>query len=177
MAETAKSRIVLLTGEGKGKTTSALGMVLRAVGHGQRVCVLHFIKRRGDTGESRALAMLPGVEVHLCGEGFVFEKSGAVFERHVRAAEKGLRLAAERLRDPAFGMVVLDEVCGAVAHGLLSAESVCAAVAGAAPSTVVVLTGRDACPALIGLADTVSRIECVKHGMDNGWPARPGVEL
>jgi len=177
MAEMAKNRIVVITGDGKGKTTSALGMVLRAVGHGQRACVLHFIKRRGDTGESQALAMLPGVEVHLCGEGFVLEKAGPVFERHVRAAEKGLRLAAEKLRDPAFGMVLLDEVCGAVAHGLLSADAVCAAVAGAAPSTTVVLTGRDACPALVGLADTVSLIACVKHGMESGWPAQPGVEF
>ncbi len=177
MGPVPKNRIVLLTGDGKGKTTSALGMVLRAVGHGQRVCVLQFIKRRGDTGEARALAKLPGVEVHLCGEGFVRVKDGPVFERHARAAEAGLRLSAEKLRDPSFGMVVLDEVCGAVAHGLLSERAVCEAVAQAAPSTTLVLTGRDACPALIGLADTVSRIECVKHGMDNGWPERPGVEL
>lgn len=177
MKETKKNRIVLITGEGKGKTTSALGMALRAVGHGQRVCVLHFIKRRDDTGESRALTSLPGLEVHLCGEGFILEKAGAAFERHVRAAENGLQLAAEKLRDPAFGMVVLDEVCGAVAYGLISADAVCAAVAGVAPGTIVVLTGRDACPELVELADTVSRIVCVKHGMEQGWSAQQGVEF
>ena len=177
MAGQKKNRIVLMTGEGKGKTTAALGMALRAVGHGRRVCVLQFIKRCSDTGEARALALLPGTELHLCGQGFVMAKSGPVFEAHARAAEDGLRLAAQKLRDPAFGMVVLDEVCGAVAHGLLTAQAVREAVESAAPGTTVVLTGRDACAELIGLADTVSRIACVKHGMDAGWPSQEGVEL
>lgn len=177
MNRPAKNRIVLLTGAGKGKTTSALGMVLRAVGHGQRVCVLQFIKRRVDTGEVRAFGKLPGVEIHVCGEGFVMVRSGPVFEKHARAAREGLRLAALKLRDPAYGMVVLDEVCGAVAYGLLTAQAVREAVEAAAPGQTVVLTGRDACQELIGLADTVSRIECVKHGMDAGWSAQDGVEL
>ncbi len=177
MKQTAKNRIVLITGEAKGKTTAALGMVLRAVGHGQHVCVLQFIKRRGDTGEARALAKLPEVELHVCGEGFVVAKVGPAFEAHVRAAQTGLQLAVRKLQDPSFGMVVLDEVCGAVAHGLLTPQAVREALEAAVPGITVVLTGRDACPELIGLADTVSRIECVKHGMEAGWPAQKGVEL
>jgi len=177
MKQTAKNRIVLITGDGKGKTTAALGMVLRAAGHGLRVCVVQFIKGRGDTGEARALAGVPGVELHLCGEGFVRAQSGPAFESHARAAAAGLQLAARKLNDPAFGMVVLDEVCGAAALGLLDPHAVRTAIEGAAPGTVIVLTGRDACPELIGLADTVSRIDCVKHGMDSGWPAQAGVEL
>ncbi|MEI7900003.1 MAG: cob(I)yrinic acid a,c-diamide adenosyltransferase [bacterium] len=176
MKQTVKNRIVLITGDGKGKTTAALGMVLRAVGHGLRVCVVQFIKRRSDTGEMRALAVLHGVELHLCGEGFVLTKAGPVFEAHVRAAEAGLLLAAEKLNDPAYGMVVLDEVCGAVAEGLLTAPAVRTAIGHAAPRTVVVLTGRDACQELVDLADTVSRIDCVKHGMADGWLAQEGVE-
>lgn len=177
MKHTAKNRVVLITGDGKGKTTAALGMVLRAAGHGLRVCVVQFIKRLGDTGEAKALAGVPGVELHLCGEGFVRAKSGTAFEAHVRAAKAGLLLAAQKLNDPAYGMVVLDEVCGAVAHGLLDPHAVRRAIEGAAPGTVIVLTGRDACPELIDLADTVSRIDCVKHGLDAGWPAQAGVEL
>lgn len=177
MQQMLKNRIVLITGEGKGKTTAALGMALRAAGHGQRVCVVQFIKQCGDTGEARALAGVSGVELHLCGEGFVMVKSGRVFEAHAQAAEAGLRLAAQKLSDPAYGMVVLDEVCGAVACGLLAASAVHEAIQGAAPGTVIVLTGRDACQELIDLADTVSRIDCVKHGMDSGWPAQKGVEL
>lgn len=177
MKKTAKNRIVLITGEGKGKTTAALGMVLRAVGHGLRVCVVQFIKRRSDTGEARALAGVSGVEVHLCGEGFLRARSGPVFATHARAAGAGLRLAAQKLSDPTYGMVVLDEVCGAVAYGLLEPQAICSAIEGAAPGIVIVLTGRDACQELIDLADTVSRIACVKHGMDAGWPAQEGVEL
>jgi cob(I)alamin adenosyltransferase len=177
MKKTAKNRIVLITGDGKGKTTAALGMVLRAVGHGLRVCVVQFIKRRGDTGEARALAGLASVEVHLCGEGFFRGQAGSNLEAHTRAAEEGLRLAAQKMSDPGYSMVVLDEVCGAVAHGLLDAQAVRAAIEGAAPGTVIVLTGRDACQDLIDLADTVSRIACLKHGLDVGWAAQEGVEL
>ncbi len=177
MKQKRKNRIVLITGDGKGKTTAALGMVLRAVGHGLRVCIVQFLKQRGDTGEARALAGVSGVELHLCGEGFLRVKAGPVFEAHTRAALAGLQLAAQKLSDPAYGMVVLDEVCGAVALGLLTAAAVSAAVEGAAPGKVIVLTGRDACQELVEIADTVSRIECVKHGMAVGWPAQAGVEL
>jgi len=177
MGRSGANRVIVITGEGKGKTTAALGLALRASGHGLRVCVLHFIKNRGDTGEARALAALPGAEAHRCGLGFMRERSGPVFEAHARAAREGLRLAAAKLRDPAFGLVVLDEVCGAVALGLLPVEAVCAAVAGAAPGTIIVLTGRDAAPELTELADTVSRITCVRHGLDAGWPAQAGVEF
>ena len=172
-----KNRIVLITGDGKGKTSSALGMVLRAVGHGQRVCVIQFIKNRQDTGEARALALLPGVETHLCGEGFVLPEGGPSLDAHKRAAGAGLALAAQKLSDPAVGMVVLDEVCGAVALGLLGAQAVCETLKAAASDKVIVLTGRDACQELVGVADTVSRVECVKHGMNEGWPAQKGVEL
>ena len=172
-----KNRIVLITGDGKGKTTSALGMVLRSVGHGQRVCVIQFIKSRRDTGEARALALLPGVEAHLCGEGFVLPGGGPSHGTHKRAAEAGLELAAQKLRDPSLGMVVLDEVCGAVALGLVEAPAVCEILKSAVPEKVIVLTGRDACKDLIEMADTVSRVECVKHGMNEGWLAQKGVEL
>ena len=177
MIRQKKNRIVLVTGDGKGKTTAALGMVVRAAGHGMRVCVVQFIKQQRNTGESRALALLPGVELHVCGQGFVTTAAGAAFDSHAQAAREGLRLAAEKLRDPAYGMVVLDEVCGAVSCGLLKAQEVREAIQDAAPGTAVVLTGRNACPDLIGMADTVSRVECVKHGYEAGWPAQPGVEL
>ena len=172
-----KSRMVLITGDGKGKTSSALGMVLRAAGHGLRVCVIQFIKNRKDTGEVRALALLPGVETHLCGEGFVLPKGGPAFDVHQRAAAAGWALARQRLVGADFDMVVLDEICGALALGLLDITDVLDALKTAAPGKVIVLTGRDACPELIALADTVSRIACVKHGLDAGWPAQNGVEL
>jgi cob(I)alamin adenosyltransferase len=170
------NRVILLTGDGKGKTSSALGMALRAAGHGLRVSVVQFIKQRTDTGEARALRLLPGVEHRVCGQGFVRERAGAAFEAHAQAARDGLALAAERLRDPACGMVVLDEVCGAVSLGLLDARAVAEALAAAAPGTIAVLTGRDAPPELAALADTVSVVTCVKHAYEQGRPAQRGVE-
>ena len=177
MKREGNNRIVLITGDGKGKTTAALGMVLRAVGHGLRVCVIHFIKKRTDTGEARALSLLPGVEAHLCGEGFLLPGSCASRNSHRQAAEAGLELARQRLVSPECDVVVLDEVCGAVALGLLEAQAVCEAIRSATPGKVIVVTGRDAAPELVALADTVSRIDCVKHGMNSGWPAQKGVEL
>ena len=172
-----KNRMVLITGDGKGKTSSALGMVLRAAGHGQRVCVIQFIKNRKDTGEVHALALLPGVETHLCGEGFVLPKGGPAIDVHRRAAAAGWELARQRLLGSDFDMVVLDEVCGAIALGLLEVKDVLETLKAVVPEKVIVLTGRDACPELIALADTVSHIACVKHGIDAGWSAQKGVEL
>jgi cob(I)alamin adenosyltransferase len=177
MGTSLDNRVIVLTGDGKGKTTSALGMALRAVGHGRQVCVVEFIKRGDDTGEARALGMLPGVERHACGRGFVTVREGTAFEAHARAAREGLALAAGKLRDPSCGTVVLDEVCGAVALGLLTVREVCEAVASASPGKTVILTGRDACPELIALADTVSRVACVKHAYEQGVPAQAGVEF
>ena len=178
MEKALDTRVIVLTGDGKGKTTAALGMVLRAAGRGLRVCVVQFIKQQGmETGEARALKMLPGVEHQVCGRGFVMVRDGTVFETHAHAADAGLALAAERLRDTSCDMVVLDEVCGAVALGLLAARDVCGAVASSSPGKIVVLTGRDACAELLDMADTVSRVVCVKHAYDKGVAAQVGVEL
>jgi cob(I)alamin adenosyltransferase len=174
---TPNTRILLLTGDGKGKTTAALGLILRAVGHGMRAALIHFIKADRTTGETQALERLPEVDIHFCGCGFVRQPTPARLAIHREAAARGLDLAGRYLRDQEVGMVVLDEVCGAVTLGLLDRHDVVAAVRGASAGTIVVLTGRGAVPELIDLADTVSRIECVKHGLDSGHPARPGVEF
>ena len=171
----ATPRVILLTGDGKGKTTSALGMVLRAAGHGLKVALVHFIKNR-ETGETRALARFPEVEVLFCGRGFVRAPSPAQLARHRAAARRGLALARERLQAPEPAMVVLDEICGAVALGLLDAQDVAEAVRSAPPGKIVILTGRQAAPGLLALSDTVSEIACVRHGLEAGWSAQPGVE-
>ena len=119
----------------------------------------------------------PGLVLAGCAEDPRLEHPGRAVVAHKRAAQAGLAWAAQKLSDPAFGMVVLDEVCGAVALGLVEAHAVCEALCAAAPGTVIVLTGRDACRELVEMADTVSRVECVKHGMNDGWPAQKGVEL
>ena len=172
------TRIILLTGDGKGKTSSALGMALRAVGHDLRVCVIQFIKQSADTGEARALPLLPGVELHLCGNGFVLPSDADVTrKKHCAAAGEGLALAQEKLADPHIGMIILDEICSAVALGLLPEQAVLDCLRTASDGKIIVLTGRDASHALIGLADTVSHIREVKHGFNARLPAQPGVEF
>ncbi|MCL1920875.1 MAG: cob(I)yrinic acid a,c-diamide adenosyltransferase [Kiritimatiellaeota bacterium] len=174
---TEHPRIILLTGDGKGKTTAAFGMALRAAGHGLRVCVIQFIKQSDDTGEARALRLLPGTELHVCGKGFVRQSdSDTLRGSHCAAAAAGLALAREKLADAATHVVVLDELCSVPALGLLPLQPILDCLAAAAPGKVIILTGRDASQALIDLADTVSHIHAVKHPYPT-LPAQPGVEF
>ncbi len=176
ISDTAGKRVVLITGDGRGKTTSALGLLLRAVGHGGRACLVQFMKQVRESGELKALARFPEIDVHVCGRGFVPHPGSHAFVVHCEAARKGLRYAQTQLRDPGIGMVVLDEICGAVAKGLVSAANVIEIIDQAHPHAVMVLTGRDAPEALIARADTVSHIRQVKHAYDQGRTAQPGVE-
>lgn len=169
-------RVVLITGEGRGKTTSALGLLLRAVGQGQRVCLVQFMKQLRDSGELKALARLPEVEVRVSGRGFVPAPESRAFAAHCEAARVGLHHARARLCDPGYGMVVLDEICGAVAKGLVSETDVIEAIDQTHPHGVVVLTGRDASAALVARADTVSHVQHIKHAYEKGRSAQTGVE-
>lgn len=169
-------RILLFTGEGKGKTTAALGMALRACGHGMPVSVVQFIKADSTTGELAAAACLTGFEIVQSGRGFVPRADKPAFADHRAAAQAGLQQAAERIAGGRFSLVILDEVCGAVARGLLDEHEVIEAVNRAPPHTCVVLTGRDATPGLVALADTVTEMRVVKHAMQDGRPAEKGVE-
>lgn len=169
-------RIIVITGDGKGKTTAALGMALRAAGHGQQVCFVQFIKSDVESGEFKALARIPRIEVHICGAGFVFSREQEHYQHHVDRAQEGLTLLRKKVSGD-YDMIVLDEICGALALGLISVQSVLELIESAADNIVFVLTGRDAPPELIQRADTVSRIECVKHGFDAGIPAQKGVEM
>ena len=149
---------------------------MRALGHERRVGLVQFIKACPDSGEIKALRRLSNIEIRICGMGFVPPPDSPGFEAHRRAAEAGLREARNQLGDPAFDMVVLDEICGAVALGLLAEADVLEALDRARPGLVVVLTGRNATPGLVARADTVSRIENVRHALDKGRKAQVGVE-
>ena len=170
-------RILILTGDGKGKTTAALGIVLRSYGHGIPTKVIQFIKSDRETGEFVALSRMAGIEIIVTGLGFVPRPTDPRFTDHRLAAEEGLRIGAEAASSGRFGLVVFDEVCTAVALKLLAEEAVLAAVRGAAPGCTIVLTGRGATEGLINAADTVSEIRSVKHGFDHGLKAQKGVEF
>lgn len=169
-------RILLFTGDGKGKTTAALGLALRASGHGLKTLIIQFLKSNLSTGEIAGIKHLPGVEIIQEGCGFVPSETDADFIRHREAAGKGLNLAAEALACGNYQMVILDEICVAVSRKLLSEERVMEVISKAAPETCVVLTGRNAPAGFISLADTVTEMRAVKHGFRNGRKAQKGVE-
>jgi len=173
---TDRPRILVFTGEGKGKTTAALGMALRAAGHGMAACVLQFVKSDASTGEVSGAERL-GVEVRQLGLGFVPAATDERFAAHKSAARAALEHARDVIASGAYPLVILDEVCIAVAKGLLGEQAVIDAVLSAPPSACVVLTGRGATAGLIDLADTVTEMRCVKHGLDVGRRAQEGVEM
>lgn len=170
-----RPRVLLFTGDGKGKTTAALGLAVRAVGHGMKACIVQFIKS-SPTGEQKAAAALGNLEIIQMGEGFLPPHDNPQFCVHAAAARHGLELARERIAGGDCGVVVLDEVCVAVAHGLLKCAEVADAIALAGAKTVIVLTGRGATRELMDLADTVTEMRCVKHGYEQGIKAQKGVE-
>jgi len=169
-------RILLFTGDGKGKTTAALGMALRAVGHGLRVCVIQFIKNDPRTGERMALSFLPNVEFLQTGLGFTPAEGHEAFDLHRRAAGEGMRMAEERLKNDTCDLMVLDEICTACDLKLITTEEVLHLVENATTKVILVLTGRGAPEALIEIADTVTIMECRKHGLAKGRKAEKGVE-
>ncbi len=169
-------RLLIFTGDGKGKTTAALGMALRCVGHGMSVLIVQFVKSDSSTGEIAALGSLPGVEIMQCGLGFIPRSTGADLTMHREAARRGLSLAREALSSGRFPLVVLDEVCVAISARLLEIPALLEVLSDTAPGTCVAITGRGAPPQLLEMADTVTEMRCVKHGYRQGIPAQPGVE-
>jgi cob(I)alamin adenosyltransferase len=171
-----RARVLVFTGPGKGKTTAALGMALRTCGHGMRVLVIQFVKSDASTGEIQAAALLPLLKIEQYGLGFLPPPSSPEFAAHRAAAERGLERARKAVASEQYALIVLDEICAAVRHSLLPEEAVCALVASAPASCVLALTGRDASEKLQALADTVTEMRCVKHGLQAGRPAQKGVE-
>jgi cob(I)alamin adenosyltransferase len=170
-------RILIFTGHGKGKTTAALGMILRAAGHGMSTFLLQFMKKNTTTGELKALTRLPSITVRQHGLGFVPQPDSPKFALHQQKAEEALKIAEEAVIANQFDLIVLDEICGAVAKGLITEANVLALIDKLPAQTVLVLTGRNAGQALIKKADTVSEIQMVKHGFQLGIPAGKGVEF
>lgn len=174
-ADKEKGLLLVLTGNGKGKSSSAFGMVARALGHGMKVGVAQFIKSRSDTGEEAFLGRQPGVEWHVLGEGFTWDTQN--LERDIATARKGWEVARRMLADPAMQLVVLDELTYLLNYGWLDSATVLADLAARPPMQHVVITGRAASTALIGAADTVSEIADIKHAYRAGVKAQAGVDL
>ncbi|AVX21963.1 cob(I)yrinic acid a,c-diamide adenosyltransferase [Pseudomonas syringae pv. atrofaciens] len=168
--------LLVLTGNGKGKSSSAFGMLARAMGHDMQCGVVQFIKGRNSTGEEMFFRRFPEqVRYHVMGEGFTWETQDR--QRDIAAAEAAWAVSQEMLRDPAIGLVVLDELNIALKHGYLDLEQVLSDLQARPPMQHVVVTGRGAKAELIDLADTVSEIGVVKHAFQAGIRAQKGIEL
>ena len=172
----ASARILLFTGDGKGKTTAALGMALRASGHAMPTLILQFIKNDSTTGEIDAIAGLPNVEIRQVGRGFVPKPEDPRYREHASAARDGLAIAAEAIESGKYSLIILDEICLAVGKGLLAEDDVLDAIGRAGPDACIVMTGRQATHGLIAAADTVTEMRCIKHGLETGRKAQDGVE-
>ena len=173
-----KGLVVVHTGNGKGKSSSGFGMVMRCIAHGIPCAVVQFIKGGWDTGEKRLLRERFAGECRfvVSGEGFTWETQDR--ERDVAAAQAGWEAAKAFIRDPEIGFVLLDEINIALRYDYLDiAEVVAFLEAEKPPMTHVVLTGRNAKPELIALADLVTEMTEVKHPFHAGVKAQKGIEF
>ncbi len=175
-AQEEKGLLIVYTGAGKGKTTAALGMAIRCLGHGMNVAVVQFIKGAIDTAEERILKSYSNQVVFLrMGEGYTWETQDR--ERDTQVAQTAWAEVEKFLQDPSFGMVILDELNIAIHHEYVSLQQVLAALAQRTPMLHVVITGRGAKPELIEAADLVSEMKMIKHPFRKGIKAQKGVEF
>jgi len=167
--------LVVNTGNGKGKSSAAFGMVARALGHGMKVAVVQFIKGSQATGEEAFFRRFPELEYHVMGEGFTWETQDPDLDR--QAALAAWAQAAAFLADPAFQLVIMDELNIALKLGLVPLDRVIEALDTRPHHQHAVVTGRGAPAALIEIADTVTEMRPIKHAFDAGVKAQKGVEL
>ena len=167
--------LIVNTGNGKGKSSSGFGMVARALGHGMKVGVVQFIKGAMSTGEEIFLRRFPGeVSFHAMGEGYTWETQDR--ERDIAKAHEAWEQARRFLSDPAYGMVVLDELNIALKYRYLDVHTVIADLLDRPVMQHVVVTGRAAPPELVAVADTVTEMNVVKHAFKAGIAAQAGTE-
>ena len=174
-ADKAIGIIIVNHGNGKGKSSSGLGMVMRAMGHGMKVGVVQFIKGAMETGEETFLRRFPDeVQFHAMGEGYTWNTQNR--ERDIEKAQLAWQQAQAFLRDPAIGLVLLDELNIALKYGYLDVDAVIGDLTARPTMQHVVITGRGAPQALIDIADTVTEMAVVKHAFAAGIGAQAGIE-
>ncbi|MBT0667446.1 cob(I)yrinic acid a,c-diamide adenosyltransferase [Novosphingobium profundi] len=174
-AKVDKGLVLVLTGNGKGKSSSAFGMVARTLGYGRKAAVFQFIKGKEDVGERAFLSRQDGVTWENCGEGFTWETQDR--SRDIAAARAGWDKARLALADPSISLVVLDELTYLITYRYLDLEDVLPAITARPAMQHVVITGRAAHAELIELADTVSAIRDEKHAFRAGVRAQTGIDL
>ena len=170
--------LVVLTGNGKGKTSSALGMALRASGHGMKVCIIDFMKGDMYAGELDGIAKLaPNVELHLTGKGFCgIQGNHYPYKEHRANAQDAAKLAKEKISSGLYDMIILDEINNALKLRLVDLPQVIELIDAKPALTHLVLTGRDAHPEIIERADTVTEMREIKHAYRKGIEPQKGID-
>lgn len=175
-ATTEKGLLIVNTGTGKGKSSSAFGMGLRAVGHKMKLGVVQFIKGAQHTAERDVFQLLPGVDWHTIGDGFTWNTQDR--EQDIATAKRAWAEASRMILDPAYDMVILDELCWVLKYGYLQLDDVLSILAQRKPMLHVIVTGRHAPEALIEMADMVNDVRPIKHPYrEQGVKAQAGVEF
>ena len=168
--------LIVHTGKGKGKTTAAMGMVARAIGHGQKVGIVQFVKGKWETGERVVLEAFPElVTITAMGEGFTWETQDRA--RDIEAARAAWERAQEMVLDPANTMVLLDEINIVLRHDYLPIAEVTAFLKDKPKDVHVICTGRNAKPELIEIADLVTEMTEIKHHFRADFKAQAGIEF
>ena len=176
---TNRGLVIINTGGGKGKTTAALGLALRAAGHGQRILILQFIKDAWKTGESKIMEKLkPEIEMEQLGRGFIKFVDGKmhITQKDRENAEASIQYAKEKINSGKYDMIILDEINNIIAYGLVDEGKVIDLIKERPKELNLVLTGRGATDRLIETADTVSEIREIKHAYSKGIKAKKGIE-
>lgn len=174
-ASDERGLLIVNTGNGKGKSSAAFGVALRALGHNMRVAIVQFIKGRDSTGEEAFFKQLPDVPFHVTGDGFTWDTQNR--EQDEATARKGWEIALSLLQDPTIDLVVLDELNIVLKYQYLPLETVLEGLKKRPPMQHVIITGRGAPEGLIEAADTVTEMREVKHAFKAGIKAQAGVEF
>jgi cob(I)alamin adenosyltransferase len=168
--------VLALTGEGKGKSSSAFGMVFRAAGWGMKVCVIQFIKGKWKTGEERAAKQFDNIEWHALGDGFTWDTKNP--EQDIKTSQEIWALCKQKVRSEKFDLVVFDEINYCASYGWISGAEIAQFIREEKPTWMhIILTGRNAAPEVIDVADTVTEMTMVKHAFKNDIKATQGIEF
>jgi cob(I)alamin adenosyltransferase len=168
--------VVVNTGEGKGKSSSALGMVFRAAGWGMKVCVIQYIKGQWQTGEQKAAARFDNIEWHALGDGFTWDTKNP--EQDIKTSRAIWEFSKQKIESGEFDMVLLDEINYCCGYGWISGREIADFIQQHKPAWMhLILTGRNAAPEVIACADTVTEMTKIKHAYEKGIKAEQGVEF
>lgn len=173
-----KGVVQVYTGDGKGKTTAAFGLALRALGHDLKVCIIQFMKSpQVETGEFKAISKLPNLEIYRFGGDLLrYDSSLEAREKAKQEALEAFSLAREKAKNPKIDLLILDEINVAALHKLIMVDDVLKLIKEKARGQEIVLTGRDAPETIINKADLVTEMKMIKHPFEQGVKARKGIE-